>query len=68
MIRRSSGGANWRSYSGEPIVLIETHRMEDSEMTTNVLVAFYSTYGHVHQMAVAVAEGRVPRIRKAHGR
>jgi NAD(P)H dehydrogenase (quinone) len=26
-------------------------------MTTNVLIAFYSTYGHVHQMAVAVAEG-----------
>ena len=26
-------------------------------MTTNVLVAFYSTYGHVHRMATAVAEG-----------
>jgi NAD(P)H dehydrogenase (quinone) len=26
-------------------------------MTTNVLVTFYSTYGHVHRMAVAVAEG-----------
>ena len=26
-------------------------------MTTNVLVAFYSTYGHVHRMALAVAEG-----------
>ena len=26
-------------------------------MTTNVLVVFYSTYGHVHQMALAVAEG-----------
>jgi hypothetical protein len=31
--------------------------MEYSEMTTNVLVAFYSTYGHVHRMALAVAEG-----------
>jgi hypothetical protein len=31
-------------------------------MTTNVLVTFYSTYGHVHRMALAVAEGaeRVP--------
>jgi NAD(P)H dehydrogenase (quinone) len=27
------------------------------EMTTNVLVAFYSTYGHVHRMALAVADG-----------
>jgi len=26
-------------------------------MTTNVLVAFYSTYGHIHRMALAVAEG-----------
>src|ERR1700741_3257871 len=26
-------------------------------MTTNVLVTFYSTYGHVHKMALAVAEG-----------
>ena len=26
-------------------------------MTTNVLVAYYSTYGHVHRMALAVAEG-----------
>ena len=26
-------------------------------MTTNVLIAFYSTYGHVHRMALAVAEG-----------
>jgi len=26
-------------------------------MTTNILVAFYSTYGHVHRMALAVAEG-----------
>ena len=26
-------------------------------MTTNVLVAFYSTYGHVHRMGAAVAEG-----------
>ena len=26
-------------------------------MTTNVLVAFYSTYGHVHRMALAVVEG-----------
>ena len=26
-------------------------------MTTNLLVAFYSTYGHVHRMALAVAEG-----------
>ena len=24
-------------------------------MTTNVLIAFYSTYGHVHRMALAVA-------------
>src|SRR5262245_26062639 len=31
--------------------------MKDSEMTTNVLVAFYSTYGHIHRMALAVAEG-----------
>ena len=31
--------------------------MEYSEMTTNVLVTFYSTYGHVHRMALAVAEG-----------
>ena len=31
--------------------------MESSEMTTNVLIAFYSTYGHVHRMALAVAEG-----------
>jgi len=28
-----------------------------SEMTTNVLVTFYSTYGHVHRVALAVAEG-----------
>src|SRR5262245_32836510 len=26
-------------------------------MTTNVLIAFYSTYGHIHRMALAVAEG-----------
>jgi len=26
-------------------------------MTTNVLIAFYSTYGHVYRMALAVAEG-----------
>ena len=26
-------------------------------MTTSVLIAFYSTYGHVHRMALAVAEG-----------
>jgi NAD(P)H dehydrogenase (quinone) len=26
-------------------------------MPTNVLVTFYSTYGHVHRMARAVAEG-----------
>ena len=26
-------------------------------MTANVLVAFYSTYGHVHRMALAVVEG-----------
>ena len=26
-------------------------------MTTNVLVTFYSTYGHIHRMALAVAEG-----------
>src|SRR5437660_11073045 len=26
-------------------------------MTTNVLVTFYSTYGHVHRMALAVAAG-----------
>ena len=26
-------------------------------MTTNVLVTFYSAYGHVHRMALAVAEG-----------
>ena len=26
-------------------------------MTTNVLVAFYSTDGHIHRMALAVAEG-----------
>jgi NAD(P)H dehydrogenase (quinone) len=26
-------------------------------MTTNILVVFYSTYGHVHRMALAVAEG-----------
>src|SRR4029077_7911608 len=25
--------------------------------TTNVLVTFYSSYGHVHRMALAVAEG-----------
>src|SRR4029078_8898368 len=31
--------------------------MEYSEMTTNVLIAFYSTYGHIHRMALAVAEG-----------
>jgi len=36
-------------------------------MTTNVLVAFYSTYGHVHRMALAVAEGAesVPDTPKA---
>src|SRR6202023_3132950 len=50
-------GANWRSSARERIILIETHRMEYSEMTTNVLVVFYSTYGHVHRMALAVAEG-----------
>ena len=26
-------------------------------MTTTVLIAFYSTYGHIHRMALAVAEG-----------
>ena len=26
-------------------------------MTTNVLIAFYSTYGYVHRMALAVVEG-----------
>ena len=26
-------------------------------MTTNVLIAFYSTYGHVYRMALAVAKG-----------
>src|SRR5262249_30243889 len=26
-------------------------------MTANVLVTFYSTYGHVHRMALTVAEG-----------
>jgi NAD(P)H dehydrogenase (quinone) len=26
-------------------------------MTTNVLIAFYSTYGHIHRMALTVAEG-----------
>ncbi len=26
-------------------------------MTTNILIPFYSSYGHVHQMAEAVAEG-----------
>ena len=26
-------------------------------MTTNVLIAFYSTYGHIHRMALAVVEG-----------
>ena len=26
-------------------------------MTTNVLIAFYSTYGHVHRMALAAAKG-----------
>jgi NAD(P)H dehydrogenase (quinone) len=31
--------------------------MEYSEMTTNVLVSFYSTCGHVHRMALAVVEG-----------
>jgi hypothetical protein len=33
-------------------------------MTTNVLVTFYSTYGHVHRMALAVAEGAesVPEV------
>src|SRR5262245_48737669 len=37
--------------------------MESSEMTTNVLIAFYSTYGHVHRMALAVAAGRGERAR-----
>jgi NAD(P)H dehydrogenase (quinone) len=31
--------------------------MEGSEMTAKILVTFYSTYGHVHQMALAVAAG-----------
>jgi NAD(P)H dehydrogenase (quinone) len=33
-------------------------------MPTNILVTFYSTYGHIHRMARAVAEGaeRVPDI------
>src|SRR6266478_6247943 len=26
-------------------------------MTTNVLLTFYSTYGHIHRMALAVAKG-----------
>jgi len=26
-------------------------------MTTNVLIAFYSTYGHLHRMALAAAKG-----------
>src|SRR6266487_1289668 len=33
------------------------HRTEYLEMTTNILVTFSSTYDHVHQMALAVAEG-----------
>src|SRR5262245_6175393 len=31
--------------------------MESSEMTTNVLIAFYITYAHVHLRALAMAEG-----------
>jgi hypothetical protein len=33
-------------------------------MTTNVLVTFYSTYGHIHQMPLAVAAGAesVPEV------
>ena len=26
-------------------------------MTTNLLIAFYSTYGHIHRMALSVSEG-----------
>src|SRR5262245_56999139 len=37
--------------------LIEPDRRSTPELTTNVLVTFYSAYGHVHRMALAVAEG-----------
>src|SRR6266542_7058745 len=53
---RVGGGPTWRSSVREPIDLMETDRTEYAEMT-NVLVTFYSTYGHIHQMALAVAKG-----------
>ena len=50
--------AEYRNESWYSLGLIEPpNRTEYFEMTTNLLVAFYSTYGHVHRMALAVAEG-----------
>jgi hypothetical protein len=34
-------------------VLIKMARVEYSEVTTNIIVVFYSTYDHVHRMAQA---------------
>src|SRR5215470_18141424 len=48
--------ANWRSSARA----YKSHRRRLSgvfAMTTNVLIAFYTTYGHVHRMALAVAKG-----------
>jgi hypothetical protein len=54
---KESGLAWLRLYCQYSLGLIDTRRNGVLEMTTNVLVAFYGTYGHVHRMALAVAEG-----------
>src|SRR6516164_10851373 len=46
--------------SDRPLKRIVSSRRRSSgvfAMATNVLIAFYSTYGHVHRMALAVAKG-----------
>src|SRR5262249_9524707 len=57
LVRSVSGGPNWQSSAREPRSHRNPIERSTSEMTTNVLVTFYSTYGHVHRMALAVAEG-----------
>ena len=34
-----------------------SHSLQEGKVAANVLVAYYSTYGHVYQMARAVEEG-----------
>ena len=34
-----------------------SHSLQEGKVATNVVVAYYSTYGHVYQMARALEEG-----------